>query len=223
MRQPPRHNGFSLIELTLAMAMAAMLALSLYTAMNVAQRARRSAVAAGEPMRLATIAADIVRQDLDNAQPPTGTLAGPFVGMHETAPNGNADTLEFYALGADQPPTDEQFSEGMRKIEIYVQTDVQPPVLVRRVTRNLLASSEAPVEEEVLCRDVRTFSLRYFDGIAWQETWDSTLTDNVLPMAISLTIQVGGSASAPPQAVTRVLALSCARLSDAVSAMGVSP
>ena len=220
----PRNNGFSLLELVLAMSMAAMLALTLYTAMNVTIRAQRSAARAVEPTRAAVVACDLLRQDFESIPPPTGILAGQFVGVHQPgASGGDADAVQFCTIGADAGAADDDpLSEGIRRVELLVRTDVSPPALVRRVTRNLLASTEPLVEEEILCRNVRSFSLRYYDGYAWQESWDSTTLGDVLPIAVGITLEVGDDAGGPsPRRISRVIELSCAKPSDVFAMEGL--
>jgi len=212
-------SGFSLLELLLAMAMAAMLSLSLFMAMNVTIRARRSAFASIEPARAGSIAIDLVQRDLDSVPPPVGTLNGPFYGEHQSGGmegSGDNDSVEFCSIGADPikgNPTDASpLAEGARRIEFYVNTDGPQPTLIRRVTRNLMPASEAHAEEEILARGVRSFSLRYFDGTAWQESWDSTSFDDSLPLAVSITLELGDpKAEAPGHRVTRVVPLACAK------------
>lgn len=209
-------RGFSLLELLLAMAMAAMLALSLYTAMNVALRARTSANAAIEPTRTGMIAIDLVQRDFESVPPPTGTLGGPFYGAHQPSGLGDNDQIEFCTIGADpiegDPADAPPLSDGIRRIELYVRDDGASPVLVRRVTRNLMPASEPLAEEEILCRNVRSFSLRYYDGIAWQDNWDSTTVEDALPLAVAITIELGDTnRDNPGQRVTRVVPLACAK------------
>lgn len=233
MTRARRHaaRGFTLIELTLSMAMVAMLALSMYTALQVAQQARRNGTASVEQTRAISIAAEVIRQDFESVLPPTGQLAGPFVGIRQMGANasgGDADQVEFFSIGQDEPvPADHALGEGIRKIQLLVRTDVAPPVLVRRVTRNLLPQVEPRVEEEVICRDVRSFSVKYFDGLAWQENWDSTTLGDVLPMAVAVTLEVNDPTATTPESavrrMTRVFPLSCAKPVDPLSAMGGLP
>jgi general secretion pathway protein J len=215
-------RGFTLLELLLAMSMAAMLALSLYTAMRVTLKSRDSANAAVDPVRTASIAMDMIQQDFESVPPPppsdasTNVLGGPFYATHQPAGRGDNDTIEFYSLGADpvvgDPTEASPLAEGVRKIEFYVSTDTPSPTLVRRVTRNLLPASEATYDEEILCRDVRSFSLRYYDGTAWQEDWDSSTLDDSLPNAVAITLELGNvSADKPSQRITRVVPLACAK------------
>lgn len=203
------------------MAMAAMLALSLYAAMNVTLRARTIANAAIEPTRAGMIAIDLVQRDFESVPPLTGTLGGTFHAAHQPSGAGDNDQVEFFTIGADPIAGDPNegdsvgaspLAEGIRKIELYVEDDADSPVLIRRVTRNLLPASEPLGDEEILCRNVRSFSLRYYDGIAWQENWDSTALGDALPMAVAITIELGdANPDAPGRGVTRVVPLSCAR------------
>jgi hypothetical protein len=217
--RPPRRArrpAFTLMELSLAMGMMAMLALTLYMALSIALRARDSAAANVGPVRAATIAADLIRQDLESVLSPSGNLAGPFIGYPNTGlANGRADTLEFFCVGNDAARVDSPLAEGIRRVDLLVRTDLTPPVLVRQVNRNLLAQAEMPPEEEILCRGVRSFGLRYFDGTLWQESWDSTTMGDVLPTAVEMTLDIDypRKPGQPPTAyrVTRVIPLACAK------------
>lgn len=216
-----RSSAFTLLELLLAMSMTAMLALSLYLSMNAAWRSQRLAESTTEPVRAAAIAAEIVKQDLESALPPTGLLAGPFIGTRQGEVGSEADVLEFHCIGSDGPWESRQIAEGVRRVELSLRTDVDPPQLVRRVTRNLLAPVLEAPEEEVLCRNVRSFALRYFDGTSWQDEWDSTVLGNILPLSVELTLRM-----APPTGhgdgneVVRIVPLACAA---AASTTGGAP
>ena len=224
-----RTRGFTLFELLLSLALAATLAASLYASFNTTIRARRSALAAIEPMRNVSIAADLIGQDFDSATRASGTFSGMFIGMHQAGASGDADGVQFHTAGTDQPIADRPLTEGIRRVEYVVRNEVTPPVLVRLVTRNLLPSStEAVTQEEIICRDVRSFSLRYYDGFSWMESWDSSQYDNIIPVAVSMTLDLNDpdnrvtmSSDLTPsmRRVTRVFPLSCTRKNDLLSQM----
>lgn len=73
-------------------------------------------------------------------------------------------------------------------------------VLVRQLRRNLLPQVENadPDEESVVCRNVRTFLIRYYDGQQYEDVWDSTQLGNSLPMAVEITLEL----DRPPAAGT---------------------
>jgi prepilin-type N-terminal cleavage/methylation domain-containing protein len=216
-------NAFTLLELILAMSLVAIVSISLYASMYVAFRAKRSAEAAVRPVRGGTVAADLVCRDLESVPPPTGILAGPFVGTHQSGAQAGTehDMIDFYSVGEDFAPGQQTLplQEGIRHVQLAVRTDVDPPVLVRRVTRNLLSTTGDIAEEEILCRGVRSFAVRYFDGNAWYADWDSTTTENVLPVAVQIELQIQADPSMtssqaqeePFSRVTRTIPLACGR------------
>jgi hypothetical protein len=204
-----------------------MLSLALYMGLTVTVRARERAMSSVAPVRTALLAADLIRQDLESVLSPSGNLAGPFIGYQGAGlANGRADTLEFFCVGSDAARVDSPLAEGIRRIDLLVRTDVTPPVLVRQVNRNLLAQAEMPPEEEILCRGVRSFSLRYFDGTIWQENWDSTTLGDVLPTAVEMTLDIDypRKVGQPPTAyrIVRVIPLACAKpATDATGTGGI--
>jgi general secretion pathway protein J len=225
-------SGFTLLEVILAMMLACLLSVAMYKSAFVAFNARKTAMTASDPIRAVSIAADLVRRDLESVPPPTGILAGPFQGTHSAGPNGSDnDTLTFFTIAADPSAAlpqnaaqDNPLSDGIRKIELGLRSDVQPPTLVRHVTRNLMPGQDANVEEEILARDVRGLSIRYFDGTNWQEDWDSTVVGDVLPVAVAITVELNDPDHPAPQPsqrkTTRVIALPCAKILDTATGTG---
>ncbi len=215
--------AFTLIELVIAMSMVAVLAMSLYASMRIAFTAQSSADTSLEPPRTASLALNFLREDLQNALPPTGILAGAFLGYDGRADNGrDGDSIEFFSTA---PGKDHISANGdIKKIELLV-TDVDGELsLVRRVTRNLLSEVESDPDEEILCRGVASFNLRYFDGTDWQDTWDSTTVDNTLPTAVEVTIELDRKQADGQMKTNRyinVCAIPCA--APATDTTGVAP
>ncbi len=205
-------SGFTLLELILAMGMIAMLAVSLYATLRVAFKARDSAVSGITVMRAANVAMDMLGQDLESALPPTGLLAGAFLAQHNGDVQTSLDVLEFYCVGSSDS-LDPPRSSGFRKVDLGMlpSPDGRGYLLVRHVTHNLLAPQEVQPDEEILCRNVKSFSLRYYDGEQWQEDWDSTQLGNILPVAVQvdLVIQTSREITAPMYHTSRVFAFAC--------------
>ena len=211
-----RKSAFTLLEMLVAMTLMSVLAGSLYASLHIAFTARRSAVSAIEPVRAAQLAIELVREDIESALPPTGILAGAFYGQDLTDSAGrDADALLFYssALGPEA-------AEGTGDITRIELAFVSPPdaterVLVRRSTTNLLAPETVEPSEEILCRGVLGFNLRYFDGSDWQDSWDSSSQDNVLPLAVEVALEVDRPTRGEPvdsgYALSRVFLLPCSR------------
>jgi prepilin-type N-terminal cleavage/methylation domain-containing protein len=212
-RTPTQPRGFTLIELIVAMGMVAILSVSLYASLRIAFRAKESAEKTGEVSRTAELAMGFIRDDLQNAMQPAGPgttttvssgttignvstappFAGSFVGTDGVDGRGrDADDLVFYSTA--NAPLHASGNSDIKMIELAV---VQPQgsndyVLVRRVTPNLLALVPPNPDEEVVCRGVGGFNLRYFNGSAWLTSWNSTDSDldNTLPVAVEVTLQL---------------------------------
>lgn len=197
---PRRRHGFTLIELVLALAAAALLATSLYASMKIAFNAQAAAVAAVEPSRTADLAMEYIRDDLQNAMPPHDPssftpppylyLAGSFEGQNTGGVSGSdADMVFFSTSSMKQHPS---ANGEIKQIELTTTTPngTKEKCLVRRAARNLTTETQPPpYDEEVLCRGVDSFSARFFDGSNWNDFWDSTqTTPNELPVAVEITI-----------------------------------
>ncbi len=217
-------QAFTLIELVVAMAIVAIMAVSLYASVRIAFKSQASAEAAVEPSRTAELAMEFIRQDLDNACPPagnngqialaTGRLCGDFIGNDSLGNNNkDSDDLNFFttAEAAEHPSANGE----VKNVELLITStqNSADQVLVRRVTRNLLSALVPTPDEEVLCRGVVGFNLRYYDGTTWNDSWDSTAVSNALPTAVEVTLElerpntVGGVQT---YRFTRVFTMSCA-------------
>ena len=105
-----------------------------------------------------------------------------------------------------------------RHVELSVETieGENEPVLMRRITTNLLASSGIVVREQVLCRRVKLFNVSYYDGSVWQDTWESSGQDNLVPLAAEVTLEFfpekKQSIEAPQSyRISRVFRIPCGR------------
>jgi prepilin-type N-terminal cleavage/methylation domain-containing protein len=238
-----RGAAFTLLELLVALAMAGIIAGSMYAALRTGFRARAAAEAAVEPARTAALATALLRADFESARPAAGTLSGPFVGTDTTGDRGlPADAVDFYTLGDPTDPVATAAAAGTAYNSGPAATvggggapsatgearpvtsglvsypgpgGVAEQCLVRRVNTNLLAQVEPEPYEEVLCRNIRSLNVRYFDGLTWQDSWDSTTLDNNLPSAVELTIELERAVGGQPVVMQfpRVFLVSCSTLS----------
>jgi len=190
-RSTGRLPAFTLLEMLVATAMVAVLAGSLYASLSIAFKARRSAMAAVEPVRKVELALAMLGEDIRCAVVPKGVLAGPFLATDAKDDRGrDSDSLEFYCT-ATSPEPDVGIGD-IKMVELLCEPsdDRRSQVLVRYVTTNLLAPQTVEPVREVLCRGVFAFSLRYFDGSDWLDSWDSTVENNEVPGAIEVTLQL---------------------------------
>ena len=193
------HNrAFTLLELLVAMTLMVVTAACLYTALYTGFRAKRSAQLAVEPTSMAINAIELIKQDTYGILPATGTLAGAYLGTNSRDSKGmDNDSLEFYTTHIYSD--DDQLIGGLGKIELLLDEDNDEDLdedregyrLIRRVSTNLLSPNTVEYEEQVLCRNVQSLNILYYDEEdGWMDDWDSTADANSLPLAIEIEIQV---------------------------------
>ncbi len=223
-----RASAFTLLELLLAMALslivAATLALSLFTAFKAQTSANNAVNATRE---IATVG-DLVQREVANALPPTptpvgtgtvtlpgqnsssttGILIGPFEGL--------VDSVDFFETGPEPKAT---LQGDAREVSFLLVKDPQGNgnALVKRVTTNLLAATPTPDPDEVIARNVTDLEFSYFDGTAWNDTWDSTIAQlnapiNTIPFAVQITIEMAPlTKGGPVRRTIRMVPISAAK------------
>lgn len=182
--------GFTLLEMLVALALMAIISTALYMSLHVAFRARERAEETMAPVRTATLALEIIGRAIESAQPPTGILAGEFIGQDGGADGADpeADSLLLYATAAPR----REGVGAVRRVEFLLvgSNDSSHYVLVSHTTLNLLAPRTPDPVEDVLCRNVLGMNFRFFDGSDWLDAWDSTTQDNTMPLAVEVTLTI---------------------------------
>ncbi|MFB3894066.1 MAG: type II secretion system protein GspJ [Phycisphaerae bacterium] len=242
-------GGFTLLEMLVATAIMATLAMSLYASLQIALRGRTSALASVETARKMNQSFELIKTDVQSAliskasaaagagstsNTTTNTLAIGFIGRSaKSTPGLLGDDLVMCASAVDIEP-----DTGIGDIKQIEYSCEQAPdtgelSIVRRITTNLLAPVTPVARMETICRGVKTFMLQYYDGQTWQDAWDSTAQGSdqtgILPKAVAVTIEL----QPPPSkaglrqlqenatyAATRVILVPCAQDSTASTSGG---
>ncbi|MCE5327721.1 MAG: hypothetical protein LLG01_15050 [Planctomycetaceae bacterium] len=222
---PHSPSGFTLLELMLASALTILLAGALFASLTVALKARRSSEGATQTIRKLTAAMDLMAADLQSARTPNGVLAGSFIGTSDSGGmmSSGLDSLTFYAAATDIPPA--PGVGDVKKIEYSCDVPLggATAVLTRYVTTNLLAQAETEPREEVICRDVRSLLIQYYDGTSWQDSWDSADLGNLLPKAVRITLELEGAQTNPSLRITRTVLPVCGREQPVDATAGGAP
>lgn len=210
-----RASAFTLLEVMVALVIVAMIASALFASLTIAFKARKSAINNLTNLRQIRFAMETVGKDIQTVLPPTGVLAGAFFATPDD-PAENLDTLELY----NAAPATRTLQAGgdIQKVvlRVMLESEVQGAavdadlldernqgqrlssgdeqgsdmVLVRRVTRQLLAQVTPEPPYQIIARHVQTFRVRLYDGVDWLDTWDSTTTQNTLPQAVEVTLEI---------------------------------
>jgi prepilin-type N-terminal cleavage/methylation domain-containing protein len=236
-------RGFTLLELILALGLSVIIATVLTTAVYTAYHAKRSiyntldVVRAGEP-------SEILAQELTNALPPTPPPASAVSNVAGLAPSaiqpdynliigsfyGDSQSLSFSTSGSEPKRGGADIRTDVRFVEyLLVAQDDGTQSLVRRVTTNVLeptTTDQTPPDEPV-CTKVLNFTLSYFDGTSWYDTWDSTTQNNALPLAVQYTLELPPrpGSNAQSRIIQRTVPLACGQPTDptATAATGGTP
>ncbi|MGD0745008.1 MAG: type II secretion system protein GspJ [Verrucomicrobiota bacterium] len=208
-------HAFTLIEMVLAIGVAAMVLIAVNTALFASLRLRDATtdmVNAATPLDQA---ASFIRRDLECVVTPTnGTtkvLSGDFrVGNVNSTGVAEPVAIEMFtatgALSANAPWADIQ----RVTYELKQPTDrtAAGKDLVRSVVRNLLTFTTPDVQDQLMLSGVASIKFSCFDGAQWQDTWDTTgvtSTYTNLPLAVRVDIQMAGNTAANAQPIEMVV------------------
>ena len=202
----PSDRAFTLIEMTLAIGVAAIVLVAINTVLFAALRLRDATNAVVDAAVPVDQTVTFLRRDLECVVTPTnGTskvLSGDFrVGNINSLGIPEPVAIEMFtatgALNASAPWADiQRVTYGLRQ---PTDRSAAGKDLVRSVTRNLLAVTTPDVEDQLMMSGVASIKFSCFDGSQWQDTWDtSSLTsmNTNLPVAVRVDIQISGNGSA---------------------------
>lgn len=178
-------RAFTLMEVILAMGVCAIVMIAVSGIFFSAVRVRERVIAAVDEGLPVQQALSFLRRDLQGTMSPStnGVMSGSFiVGTDpEAAIQMNTTTG---ALLVNAPWADVQ----------RVTYGVKDKQLVRDVTRNLLASIAPQPDEQMMVDGVDSVQFDCYDGTQWRSSWDTTLADTNLPVAVRVRIQMAGDA-----------------------------
>lgn len=208
---PLKNEGFTLLELLVAVAMFAIIALALHSVFFGALRLRERAHGTFETRLQKDAVMEMIRKDLASTVAPVGILAGALTGEKGGTDGQRLDRLEFHtATGSvdDSSPWGDIQRVEYALVEPDTPGDQNEWHLVRNTTRNLLAPTEQEPEQQRLLRNISSLWLEYYDGEQWQDSWDSTARENELPLAIRLQLQFLSVENRTPMPVELVVPVS---------------
>ena len=132
----------------------------------------------------------------------TALIAAPYVRGAHAAGKLSIGFWDHWVPGANTTCTalidDTSPWAEVQKVTYYLATPTNNATgrdLIRSISRNPipLNTTDEP-EQQWLMGGIDRMALQFYDGRAWTETWDSTLTTN-LPMAIKVQIALTGQNS----------------------------
>jgi type II secretion system protein J len=146
-----------------------------------------------------TRALDIMHRDLKGAVGPGGFLAGDFkcgaqamgarMGLSGEAGSAGLDFCTSTGTLSDKAPWGD-IQEVFYELKAPTDRNQAGMDLVRCVNRNLLATTTQTPEIQWLMGKVQTLQFDCYDGTQWRNTWDTSIGDTNLPVAVRVRIQL---------------------------------
>ena len=200
-RQSSIANGFTLIEMILAVGVSAIVLVAINAVLLSALHLREVTQAAVDDAAPLTQALTILRRDLQCAVPPepNGVLTGDFKAGNVTSLGlSQSVAVEIFtatgALHDNEPWSDIQ--RVTYELKDPAARNATGKDLVRSITRNLLSSTTLNVQDQPLLSGVESVKFSCFDGKQWFDAWDTTDTTTAntnLPVAVRVLIQMAGN------------------------------
>jgi type II secretion system protein J len=222
------HNmhAFTLIEMVLAIGVAAIVLIAVNTVLFAALRLRDATTEVVDAASPVDQAVTFLRRDLQCVVTPTnGTskvLSGDFrVGNVSSAGVAEPVAIEMFTatgtLSANAPWADIQ--RVTYELKQPTDRNAVGKDLVRSVVRNLLTMTTPDVQDQLMLSGVQNIKFTCFDGAQWQETWDTTgvtSTYTNLPLAVRVDIQMAGNSAANVQPIEMVVPIDAQTRTNAV-------
>ena len=192
-------RGFTLLEILIATAVAAVVLVAIQTVFYGALRLRNTTTEHIEDDLTLQRTVGLVRHDLAGLMLPGGTLSGAL----QTVPSssleqdtaGDRISPDFYTNSGKIDGWNPYAEVQMVTYYLAAATDgSNAKTLVRSVTRNLLPAQDATTDDQLLLPGVTSADFLFYDGTGWTDTWDSTVT-STLPTAIKFRVQLASQST----------------------------
>jgi general secretion pathway protein J len=168
-RQAPQgsEEGFTLIEILLAVSLIAMMATLVFGSLYVT-------ISAMDAARAKSSDEQIVRRTLslmiDELAVSESRATGPWMGINDQRDGQPADSVAFLTMGQFRGADSAKDTELVRIV--YTREGDR---LLRFSRRNLYSLTDESIEKVELATKVKGFNVRYYDGKSqlWLDEWDS--------------------------------------------------
>jgi prepilin-type N-terminal cleavage/methylation domain-containing protein len=208
----PRHgrsDGYTLVELLVSLVILGTLVgglgLALSTGLDADERARRE----GERAQEIRIIINALRADIQHAALTPGSERSWLIGNDESDGERNTDTLRLTTrsrrvslsrleqLESSSPSWEDNAPDADWSAVTYslapVEADGSLGLFRREQTPPGIDPLDELGEEELLSEAVTGFNVRFFDGEAWADAWDTTEeSSGVLPRIVEVTLDFYG-------------------------------
>ena len=202
--------GFTLMEVMFATMAFALILLVMQMTFSGALGLRNRMQKRVDQHTALTQAMSIMKRDLENMIVTGGLMAEGIFCEELGSPDMPNDQLEFYsttAVVSDQLPWGD-----VQKVGYLLGVDPMQTVTTNlgqalmRLSLNTLPleANEEPPVETLMLDNVRSLQFEFFDGLQWLQTWDSTVNEPAVPLAVRAMVEVFTDNPNPTGRQTRI-------------------
>ena len=209
-RKRLNQGGFTLMEVMFATMAFALILLVMQMTFSGALGLRNRMQKRVDQQAALPLAMSVMKRDLENMIVTGGLMAEGIICTEMGSPDMPDDQLEFYSTTA---VVSDQFPWGdVQKVGYLLGVDP-----IQTVTTNLgqalmrmslntlpLEANEEPPVETLMLDNVRSLQFEFFDGLEWLQTWDSTVNEPAVPLAVRARVEVFTNNPNPTGRQTRV-------------------
>ena len=194
-----RQRGLTLVEVLVSVAILAMIATLIYGTFDSLSRAKKGEAQRGDRARQARAALDRIAREMQSAYLSMHNPAVPMLQTRVTAYMGRNgapfDRVDFTAFAHLRTEREAKESD-QAEIGYFAISDPDKDGKTDLVRREQTPPDMDPQRGgivSVLCEDIESFDVRYFDPVTaqWSENWDSTqitAQQNRLPREVKVTL-----------------------------------
>ena len=202
-------RGFTLLEMILAMGIAALVLLSISSVFFTALHLRDDTANMVDEATPVDAAVTFIKRDLQCAVTPTnGTtklMSGGFRAGNGLNSLGVSDPVAVEMYTATGSLSDSQPWGDIQRVTYELKTPTDSSAvgrdLYRSIVRNLLPLGTPDVTDQLMLTGVQSVKFSCYSGMQWADAWDTTDLTSVytnLPMAVRVDIQMAGRADTGP-------------------------
>ena len=202
-------RGFTLIEMILAVGIAAIVLITINAVFFTSLRLRDETAAMVDAASPVDSAVTFLKRDLQCAVTPTnGTskvLSGGFRVGNNINSVGVSDPVAIELYTATGALSDNAPWGDIQRVSYELRTPADPSAtgrdLYRSVMRNLLTISTPEVTDQLMLSGVASLKFSCYDGAGWNDVWDTTdptAVNTNLPVAVRVDIQMAGRSDLGP-------------------------
>ena len=224
--EPNKTRAFTLIEMILAIGVAAMVLIAVNTALFASLRLRDATANLVDGATPLDQTVSFIRRDLQCVVTPTNGTSKVLSGDFKTGSVSSPGVTEpvaiemFTATGAlsDSAPWGD-IQRVTYELKQPAGRNAAGKDLYRSVVRNLLTFTTPEAQDQFMLSGVQSIKFSCFDGLTWQDAWDTTGVTSAytnLPLAVRVDIQMAGDNAANAAPIEMVVPIDAQTRTNAV-------